>query len=41
MKVLDEAAVASVERAAPFPPMPVGLSDSSMVITVPFRYRVH
>lgn len=40
VKVLDEAAIASIEKAAPFPPMPQGLSDSAMVITVPFRYRV-
>ena len=40
VKVLDEAAIASVEKAAPFPPMPDGLTDTSLVITVPFKYRV-
>lgn len=35
---LDEAAVLSLERAAPFPPMPDGTSSGPMVVSVPFRY---
>lgn len=35
---LDEAAVRSLERAAPFPPMPVGASNEPLVVSVPFRY---
>lgn len=35
---LDEAAVKSLERAAPFPPMPQGTSSGPMVVSVPFRY---
>jgi protein TonB len=39
-KVLDDAAVASLERASPFPPMPDGMSADPMTMTVPFKYRV-
>ena len=39
-KVLDEAAVAVLERAAPFPPMPTGVaSGEPMVVTVPFEFN--
>lgn len=36
--LLDEAAVRSLERAAPFPPMPSGASIGPLVVSVPFRY---
>jgi periplasmic protein TonB len=39
-KVLDKAAVASIERASPFPPMPQGMTNDPMTLTVPFRFRV-
>ncbi len=39
-KVLDEAAVAVLDRAAPFPPMPAGVaSGEPMVVTVPFEFN--
>jgi periplasmic protein TonB len=39
-KVLDDAAVAVLERAAPFPPMPAGVaSGEPMVVTVPFEFN--
>jgi protein TonB len=38
-QVLDEAALASIEKSAPFPPMPKGLNDS-IEISVPFRFTV-
>jgi protein TonB len=37
--VLDDAALASVEKAAPFPAMPDELSED-IEITVPFRFSV-
>ncbi|MGE0022789.1 MAG: energy transducer TonB [Hyphomicrobium sp.] len=40
-KLLDDAAVASVERAAPFPAMPdEARSDGPMVVSVPFKFSV-
>lgn len=39
-KVLDDAAVASIERAAPFPAMPSEASDSPLVVSVPFKFSV-
>lgn len=39
-KVLDDAALASVERAAPFPPIPKTLQRSELEISVPFRFTV-
>src|SRR5690606_11447720 len=38
-KVLDDAAIASVERASPFPPFPSGVSGEPLQLTVPFRFR--
>jgi periplasmic protein TonB len=35
---LDEAAVRSLAKSAPFPPMPVGASNGPLVVSVPFRY---
>lgn len=36
--MLDEAAVRSLEKSAPFPPMPAGASTSPLVVSVPFKY---
>lgn len=38
-KVLDEAAIATLERAAPFPPFPVGINDDELQLTIPFEFR--
>ncbi|HPG88383.1 MAG TPA: TonB family protein [Hyphomicrobium sp.] len=37
-KVLDDAAVAALERAAPFPPMPNTVADEPLVVSVPFKF---
>jgi protein TonB len=37
-KVLDEAAVAALERAAPFPPMPEKLAKGPIEVQVPFNF---
>ncbi|MGL4396156.1 MAG: energy transducer TonB family protein [Hyphomicrobium sp.] len=37
-KVLDDAAVAALDRAAPFPPMPVEVAGEPMVVSVPFKF---
>ena len=39
-KQLDDAAIASVERSAPFPAMPQDLDQQPMVVSVPFRFTV-
>jgi protein TonB len=39
-KILDDAAVASIDRAAPFPPMPGDIASAPMVVSVPFKYSV-
>lgn len=39
-KVLDEAAVASIDRAAPFHPMPSDANNGPMVVSVPFKFSV-
>lgn len=39
-QVLDEAAIASISRAAPFPPMPNEASDGPLVVSVPFKFSV-
>jgi protein TonB len=39
-KVLDDAAIASIDRAAPFPPMPSDVKNEPMVVSVPFRFTV-
>jgi protein TonB len=36
--ILDEAAVAMVKRASPFPPIPPALAQSTMTVTVPVRF---
>lgn len=36
---LDAAATATIERSAPFPPFPQGISREPVVVSVPFRYR--
>lgn len=38
--ILDKAALASVERAAPFPPVPVNLAEGAFEVTVPFKFSV-
>jgi protein TonB len=37
-KVLDEAAVAALDRAAPFPPMPQEVANGPLDISVPFKF---
>jgi protein TonB len=39
-KLLDEAAVASIDRASPFPPMPDGVAKNPLVVSVPFKFSV-
>ncbi len=39
-KVLDDAAVASIDRAAPFPAMPTDAGTGPMVVSVPFKFSV-
>lgn len=39
-KALDDAAVASIDKAAPFPPMPKGLNRDRMDVSVPFKFSV-
>jgi protein TonB len=38
-KKLDAAAIATIERAAPFPPFPEGISQEPVVVSVPFKFR--
>ena len=38
--LIDRAAVAAVEDAAPFPPLPEGLSGSRLPVTVPIRFSL-
>ena len=37
-KVLDDAAVLALDRAAPFPPMPLEVAGEPMVVSVPFKF---
>lgn len=37
-KVLDDAAVAALDRAAPFPPMPQEAAAEPMIVSVPFKF---
>ena len=37
-KVLDEAAMAAIDRAAPFPPIPREASNEPITISVPFKF---
>ncbi|MGH6736718.1 MAG: TonB family protein [Methyloceanibacter sp.] len=39
-KILDDAAMASIERAAPFPPIPNELNRETFEVSVPFRFTV-
>ena len=39
-KILDDAAVASIDKAAPFPPMPKGLNQNQIDVSVPYRFSV-
>jgi protein TonB len=38
-KKLDDAAVATIERSAPFPRFPKGISRDPVVVSVPFKFR--
>lgn len=38
-KPLDDAALESIKKSAPFPPMPKGLSDT-MELSVPYRFKL-
>jgi len=37
-KRLDDAALASIERASPFPPFPEGVGTQAIVVNLPFRF---
>lgn len=37
-KVLDDAAVAALDRAAPFPAMPNNVADEPLIVSVPFKF---
>ncbi|NKB16676.1 MAG: TonB family protein [Sphingomonadales bacterium] len=37
-KRLDDAALAAVARASPYPPFPDGIDTSTIVVNVPFRF---
>lgn len=37
---LDEAALAALDRAAPFPPFPKGVVNDQLAVSVPFRFLV-
>ena len=39
-EVLDNAAVASIEKAAPFPARPDAMSNEPLVVSVPFRFSI-
>jgi protein TonB len=39
-KALDDAALASIEKAAPFPPIPKTLGQNQLEISVPFKFTV-
>jgi protein TonB len=38
-KKLDDAAIATIERSAPFPRFPDGISREPVVVSVPFKFR--
>lgn len=40
IKGIDEAALASIDKASPFPPVPSEVASGPLVRTVPFRYQV-
>jgi protein TonB len=39
-KVLDDAALASIDKASPFPPMPKALNQTQIEISVPFKFSI-
>jgi protein TonB len=39
-KVLDEAAIASIDKASPFPAIPQALQRNAMDVSVPFKFSV-
>lgn len=40
IKTLDEAALASIKKAAPFPAMPQEITGEPMIVSVPFRFTI-
>lgn len=40
IKLLDEAALASVKKAAPYPAMPQEITGEPMIVSVPFRFTI-
>jgi protein TonB len=39
-RILDDAAIATIDRAAPFPPMPSSVASAPLVVNVPFKFSV-
>jgi protein TonB len=39
-KALDDAAVASIDKASPFPPMPNTLNQAQIEVSVPFKFSI-
>jgi protein TonB len=39
-QVLDDAAIASVEKAVPFPAMPQEIGSEPLVVSVPYNFTV-
>jgi protein TonB len=39
-KILDDAALASIDKASPFPAIPKGLNQNQIDVSVPFRFSV-
>jgi protein TonB len=39
-KALDDAALASIDRASPFPPIPKDLNRNRIEVSVPFRFTI-
>jgi protein TonB len=37
---LDEAAIATIDRSAPYPPIPEGIGKQVLELSVPFRFSI-
>jgi protein TonB len=37
--ILDQAALAAVQEAAPFPPLPEGTAEQQLTFSIPFHFR--